>query len=93
MVFKNIGVIYILYIMKRFNISIYIIFFLLALMLTSCSDGSSSDNGPVQVSLSLSRSGVSSRIVSVDEAVDLSSFAFYYKATPQWSGQVQTLPE
>ena len=72
--------------MKRFNIFVYIIFFLLALMLTSCSDGSSSDNGPVQVSLSLSRSGVSSRIVSVDEAVDLSSFAFYYKATPQWTG-------
>lgn len=72
--------------MKRFNIFVYIIFFLLALMLTSCSDGSSSDNGPVQVSLSLSRSGVSSRIVSVDEAVDLSSFAFYYKATPLWTG-------
>ena len=74
--------------MKRFYNFSYILVLLIALLLTlsSCSDGSSSDNGPVPVSLSLSHSHTADRIVSVDEAVDLSSFAFYYKATPLWTG-------
>lgn len=66
---------------------IFILMTLLIIGLSACSNGGSSDNGPVKVSLAVDAyHGAASRIVSVEEAVDLSSFVFFYKATPQWTG-------
>ena len=70
--------------MKRFFA--HILVFLLALILTGCSDGSSDASGPVEVSLSVgSSSGVASRIVTVNEAIDTSKLAYYYSASPLWT--------
>ena len=69
--------------MKRFFA--YISVLILALALTGCSDGESSNSGPVKVSLNVS-SDSPSRIVSVDDSLDLDKLSFYFRATPQWTG-------
>ncbi len=62
-----------------------VIFLLTLFFLFACTAGDSDDTGPVAVSFSVSTPSPY-RIVSVNEGLDNNKLAYYYKATPLWTG-------